>query len=450
MPKNNKHPGVTIRPHGNGYQARWRERHNGVSIQEQAGFTTYGDAYDFAIKLSVRLQVARKGVSIAQDLVRPPGVLEKIVPEWISIKTHMGKHGSGHPRVLRTDMQRCMRIFSWKTTQDIGVEAVNNMIFHYHQRNNRVAAYKVLGTIKNLLKWCKGHYLIHDGVFAIKLKDPPPRKRVLWTEDETRRIYEALLNPPDPKDPALANVTRGSQGWREKLRRSRLLPSYKKFAAVFRLECLWGPRPKEVSQLTVSMWDTTTRSICISAEIAKNQSERTIPVDPTTASIIDDLCRDAKPNDLIFRTRNGAAWSTGSQWKLMHGLLKRLGISGTNYCGRHFATTRLVRDGRISNFKSVMAVTGHKTLSEFQKYVHGNLDEVKHVADHGHDGFLHGGPRRPAAAACPQVVVHLGNGCLDGMASDDHVVYDTVAMMSGETSTHRAKQLADPAGEASS
>lgn len=169
MLHNNKHPGVAIRRHGAGFQVRWRECNDGIYSQKQVTCTTYVDAHDFAVQLSVRLLVARTSMLTAHGVVRPPGVLESLVPTWIAIKTSMAKAGSHYPRTLRADLQRCMSTFNWKTTCDIDGDAVRSMILHFRQDGRWAIAFKTLGTIKGFLRWCRDDYEIHEHVFDIHM-----------------------------------------------------------------------------------------------------------------------------------------------------------------------------------------------------------------------------------------------------------------------------------------
>jgi site-specific recombinase XerC len=107
-------------------------------------------------------------------VVRPPGVLENLVPAWIAIKTSMAKTGSQYPRTLRADLQRCMKTFNWKTTRDIDADAIRSMIAHFHQAGRWAIAFKTLGTIKSFLTWCRDDYEIHEQVFSIHVSRKKP------------------------------------------------------------------------------------------------------------------------------------------------------------------------------------------------------------------------------------------------------------------------------------
>jgi hypothetical protein len=79
---------------------------------------------------------------------------------------------------------------------------------------------------------------------------------------------------------------------------------------------------------------------------------------------------------LINLTSCAPLWIT---WKSRGGL----------YCARHYACTRLANDRRLS-IKGAMRITGHKTLSEFVKYLHVRDRELEAVAQGGYADFVDG------------------------------------------------------------
>lgn len=419
MKGHSPHPGVSIRPRSGGYQLRWRERTAGESKEFTHTESDYHVALKTAKSISNKLRVARPAESIAIEDTRPSGDIKRLIPKYIASKKNPLKPQSHYLRVLRTDLTRLSGWQNWETTTDITKRSMQDVIERYQGENRRVAGFKTLGTVKNFLRWARDNeFAIHEDVLGISAKQMQPRKRVLWTQDEVARVYEYLSHPPDPDDPSLDQAKRNSPEHIERIRRRRNDRIYRSLAGLFRLETLWGPRPIEVSKLQVHMWDHTASMIRLPPDITKNGYERDIPIDPKTAGILDDLCRNAKPDELIFKTARGKQWTTNALWKTMRRVLKALGIRGTHYCTRHFAATNMVSDGRIPNFRSIMAVLGHRTMSEFQKYLHADLDMVHHVAKNGYANFIDGGAALPPAGSISMQIPRAFS-----IPPDEHVVY---------------------------
>ena len=61
-------------------------------------------------------------------------------------------------------------------------------------------------------------------------------------------------------------------------------------------------------------------------------------------------------------------------------LIQRAKLPGTAYCSRHTACTRLVYLAK-GDLPLVQSITGHRTLSELQRYLHATGDRRHTIAD---------------------------------------------------------------------
>ena len=156
----------------------------------------------------------------------------------------------------------------------------------------------------------------------------------------------------------------------------------------------YGPRPVEVTRLKVADWNSKTSTVHLPGAITKNGHHRSFVVDQQTARWLDaaagtrpgwDLTVDAvhtrRPGgEALFRNRFSAGWRHDSLKQAIAIQIKNAGLRGSPYSLRHTACTRLCRLAK-GDLGVVQSITGHRTLSELQKYLHITADRQRLIAD---------------------------------------------------------------------
>lgn len=428
MRTSSEHPGVSIEPQADGSAiARYREWSDGKRCSREKTFPDYQQAHAFAIIMSAKLGITALAPGLGGDLVKPPGRLDMLIPKFVAERTAKGKKTSLHAKNLGCDIRRCQRWFGWETTLDIDDNAIGRVVAKYQASDSRQGHFTVVGSIRNFLNWAKKKHFVHQSAFDFEVTRSPAEERVVWSVEETVKIYLHLCKPLPDGFHAAPPLRRGTAEWRKRVQLSTSADNRRALAELFRIEALWAMRPGEASAMTVSMWKPREREIHLPPSVPKTQRPRKIPVDKRTAKILEDRCRGRKPDDPIFVTKSGCAWTTRRQNRVLKPVLVELGLGGSLYSTRSFATTRMLEDPHVRNFKSVMAVTGHSTLSEFYKYLRGHLQEIKDAADGGYadiftNDIQHGEGREDGQAKERGMAIeHKG-----ALIPDDHACYAAI------------------------
>ena len=85
-------------------------------------------------------------------------------------------------------------------------------------------------------------------------------------------------------------------------------------------------------------------------------------------------------NEPLFRNRLGPGWRHDSLKQAIAIQIKNAGLCGSPYSLRHTAHTQLCRLAK-GDLAVVQSITGHRTLSELQKYLHITADRQRIIAD---------------------------------------------------------------------
>ena len=268
------------------------------------------------------------------------------------------------------------------------------MVYAYGQ--HRSTARRTVIAIKTFLRWVRRQRVAIDpDVLDYKAPKHTAAESVAWTEEEVGLLLKELSRSNQAEIiPSGIGTGRGSKeivdrklatrGW---MIRRGLLP-------MITLMVRYGPRPVEATRLTVAHWHSRTASLHLPGTITKNGHPRTFVVDADTARWLDAAASTRDPWDLaldavhtrrpgtepLFRNRFGKGWRHDSLKQAIAIQIKKAGIRGSPYSLRHTACTRLCRMAK-GDLAVVQSITGHRTLSELQKYLHITADRQRLIAD---------------------------------------------------------------------
>lgn len=369
------------------YQVRWREVVDGAARMCSHDCPTMTEAKRLQREVQSRLGIvaeARRS-TLTQDLIARPGRLDLIIPDWIEEKRLGLKPTSQYMTRTHYLVKRMIDHFKITETSDITPAFLRDVLRFYAGRQHTAAA--TIFAFKRLLRWAEDRYAIDRSAYGVKVLKPQNKEQILWTQEQVAAIEAELLRPMNPN--LHGPVPRHSRQWRHKISETLRVLRYTAYYPVFRLEVLWAVRPKEASLILVENWDSARRRLTISAAAAKNGYARSFVVDQRTAVLLDAAAKGRRHDDVLLTTTYGLGWSQQSQNHLMRAVLKRLGIRGTLYCTRHFATTRLCEQAK-GRLRLVQSITGHRSLSELAKYLHMLSGDQAKLADSDYARFLEG------------------------------------------------------------
>lgn len=354
------------------YQVRWRETKDGKSVMKSVICKDMQAAKALQHEIQARLGIVSVAArsNIVSDMMRKPGKIDLLIDQCLAEGKLKLKPTSLYSKRSRYLIMRMVRHFRLTITTEITESLFLEILQFYEGRLHTACA--TIFAFKRLARWCsKKGYAIDETLFDFHVEMPESKETLLWSPEQVVMIHNELLRPMPPH--LLSRTMRQSRTWKFKISESVRVQRYTAFYPVFRLEILWAVRPKEVSMLAVEDWDRRLRRLTIPATAAKNGCQRKFNIDRETAEFLDKACV-GKPRDaLLLTTHVGMPWSQPAQHRLMQQILELLGIPGSLYCGRHFATTRICERLR-GRLKIVQKITGHKTLTELAKYLHA-LDE---------------------------------------------------------------------------
>jgi integrase len=378
---------------GSAWQVRYREMVNAKPIMRSKTFATHDEALQFLKTVQARLEVVKVTRGIMADITQPKGKLIQVLETFIS-EARLGerlKADSKSPDKLKYHIARMMKMFSWEWTTDITADAMRKVLEKFSRKPTM--RFAINRALLRFVKWCqKREYKIDKEALEVKSGKPPEAERIFWSEDLAAKIYLELSR--DASEITMGRTYKYKA--MEDSARETVAKTYASMLPLYRIMLLWGLRPIEVTRLKVKDWDSSERLLNITSRNAKNGRQRTIAIDHETAAMLDNLCSDRGPNEVIFRTQIGKPYQSDYITHAFHKLLERLKIRGSSYCSRHFAATRLLKKTRDIN--ASRHITGHQTLSEFRKYLHVTSEEVRKIADSSYADFLNE-PQQQARAA---------------------------------------------------
>jgi site-specific recombinase XerD len=142
----------------------------------------------------------------------------------------------------------------------------------------------------------------------------------------------------------------------------------------------YAPRPMEAAKLTVANWDPASKILSFPGKITKTGYPCAYAVDDETAAMLTAAAGLPLGKERLFLTYKGAAWTSHHLTDTVNDLIQRAQLPGTAYCCRHTACTRLVFLAK-GDLPLVQSISGHRTLSELQRYLHATSDRRGRIAE---------------------------------------------------------------------
>jgi hypothetical protein len=375
MPKRSRGVSIRVRTIAEGslaYDVRWRERIDSELVAKCKTFRSLDEANVFAKTAQHRLMIVPHVRSLMEEEMKKPGELSVCIQMYTDHLLKKSKPGSLYSAGVKYDLTRNAKRMGWTKTNDIGERELHLLTDAYGRA--RASSAKAAQAWSGFLKWARRDYAVNGSYVRFRIKKVPATETYAWTEDERRMILQELSRPIPPE--FQVRVPRHSPDFSMKIRAKLDFLNRQAFLPIFWLQVHWALRPYEASRLRVRDWDSRQRRIVIPRDVAKNWTQRSFIVDGRTASILDEVAKGRTADEFIFHSLR-SVWTAKQQSRFMRRILRRLKLRGSLYSARHHATTMLCRLLK-GELRKVQMITGHKTLSELQKYLHdlGKPDEA--------------------------------------------------------------------------
>ena len=144
-----------------------------------------------------------------------------------------------------------------------------------------------------------------------------------------------------------------------------------------------GMRSREITELTWDKVDMKAGVMRLGVVDTKTKHKRIIPISPTLRTVLTEIRASQRQGKVasisgyVF-TWKGKAFSRQGWKRSWKTACTKAGLAGLHFHDlRHTFVTRKVREGW--DYKRIMAITGHKTFSVFQRYNNPSEDDIKEV-----------------------------------------------------------------------
>ena len=355
---------------------RWRVRWWEKGRLHSRTFVKRNDAELFARKVGV----IKDAQSVVAASMLKPGKLEDLIPIYVDLVRAKNKPGSSHPNQLRLVLQLSFKRMGVTWTNEVDTNAFDRLVRAHG--DHRATLRKAISLIKTFIRWVRRTRLLIDE-WALDYQVPrhTPLERVSWNEDQVQRLL-AECDKPNLADslPSAIGTGRGSPEIVARMLASRDYFTRLAVKPALFLMLRYGPRPIEASKLTIADWDPGARVLTFPGRITKNSHPRSYMVDDETAAMLTSSAGDRLGKAPLFVTYKGRAWTSHHLTDLINDLIQRAKLPGTAYCCRHTACTRLIFMAK-GDLPLVQSITGHRTLSELQRYLHATGDRHHMIAE---------------------------------------------------------------------
>lgn len=236
--------------------------------------------------------------------------------------------------------------------------------FIHHQSRAGLSARSLARIISSLKSFYK--FLVLDGVIkknpAVSLSSP--KTWLALPKFLTVKEVESLLMQPDDKD---------ARGIRDKAMLELL------YATGLRASELVSLKPRDLNLEDGFL-------LCL----GKGGKERIVPIGDSASRAIRKYLDDArpkllkKPNEFLFLTYRGGAFTRQGFWKLLKTYAKKagLGLKISPHILRHSFATHLLERG--ADLRSVQLMLGHSQITTTQIYTHVSRKRLRKVYDKYH------------------------------------------------------------------
>jgi integrase/recombinase XerD len=236
--------------------------------------------------------------------------------------------------------------------------------FIHHQSRAGLSARSMARLISSLKSFYR--FLVLDGMIK---KNPAaslssPKTWLSLPKFLTVSEVELLLSQPDEKD---------IHGIRDK--------------AMLELLYATGLRVSELVSLKIKDLNLEDGFLLC---LGKGGKERIVPIGDTAASAIRRYIDEARPmllkqpNNFLFLTRRGSAFTRQGFWKLLKSYAKKadLDLKISPHILRHTFATHLLERG--ADLRSVQLMLGHSQITTTQVYTHVSRQQLRRVYDKFH------------------------------------------------------------------
>jgi integrase/recombinase XerD len=262
------------------------------------------------------------------------------------------------------DMKKLFQFFQKEKIFWLKAEEEDLIRFIHHQSRSGLSARSLARLISSLKSFYK--FLILDGMTK---KNPAanlssPKTWLSLPKFLTVGEVELLLRQPDEKD---------IHGLRDK--------------AMLELLYATGLRVSELVRLKIKDLNLEDGFLLC---LGKGGKERIVPVGESAKSAIRSYLGQARPlllkepNNFLFLTRRGSAFTRQGFWKLLKSYAKKadLGRKISPHILRHTFATHLLERG--ADLRSVQLMLGHSQITTTQIYTHVSRQQLRRVYDKFH------------------------------------------------------------------
>ena len=262
------------------------------------------------------------------------------------------------------DMKKLFQFFQKEKIHWLKAGEENLIRFIHHQSRSSLSARSLARLISSLKSFYK--FLVLDGMIkkspAVNLSSP--KTWFSLPKFLTMSEVDLLLNQPDEKD---------IRGIRDK--------------AMLELLYATGLRVSEL--VTLKIKDLNLEDgflLCM----GKGGKERIVPIGDSATRTIRRYLDEARPlllkqpNNFLFLTRRGSAFTRQGFWKLLKSYAKKadLDVKISPHVLRHTFATHLLERG--ADLRSVQLMLGHSQITTTQIYTHVSRQQLRRVYDKFH------------------------------------------------------------------
>lgn len=262
------------------------------------------------------------------------------------------------------DMKKLFQFFQKEKIHWLKAGEENLIRFIHHQSRSSLSARSLARLISSLKSFYK--FLVLDGMIkkspAVNLSSP--KTWFSLPKFLTMSEVDLLLNQPDEKD---------IRGIRDK--------------AMLELLYATGLRVSEL--VTLKIKDLNLEDgflLCM----GKGGKERIVPIGDSATRAIRRYLDEARPlllkqpNNFLFLTRRGGAFTRQGFWKLVKSYAKKadLDLKISPHVLRHTFATHLLERG--ADLRSVQLMLGHSQITTTQIYTHVSRQQLRRVYDKFH------------------------------------------------------------------
>ncbi|MBA7704571.1 Tyrosine recombinase XerD [subsurface metagenome] len=262
------------------------------------------------------------------------------------------------------DMKKLFQFFQKEKIHWLKAGEEDLIRFIHHQSRSSLSARSLARLISSLKSFYK--FLVLDGMIkknpAVNLSSP--KTWFSLPKFLTMSEVDLLLNQPDEKD---------IHGIRDK--------------AMLELLYATGLRVSELVTLKIKNLNLEDGFLLC---MGKGGKERIVPIGDSATRAIRRYLEEARPlllkqpNNFLFLTRRGSAFTRQGFWKLLKSYVKKAGLDVkiSPHVLRHTFATHLLERG--ADLRSVQLMLGHSQITTTQVYTHVSRQQLRRIYDKFH------------------------------------------------------------------